>query len=233
MKVTSTIPKYANVKFVSIYNEQQQRSIDVAIFGSEKASNGVIVFSHGYNYNREGTFLHYRYLTNYLAQNGYLVLAIQQEQPFDPLLPKNGLARMVRLPNWKRGAASIDLVLKKGKTLFPEANWRKQILIGHSNGGDQSLFFLSQHPTSIYAVITLDHRRMPIPIHSKAKVLTLRSSDEKPDVGVIPSLIVREQNQIKLIQLSNIKHGEMMDFAPLSKLNTIRLHCKNFLDTLK
>jgi len=47
-----------------------------------------------------------------------------------------------------RGAFNIMFAIDEVKKLFPNADYRHLTLIGHSNGGDISMFFAKQHRTS-------------------------------------------------------------------------------------
>ena len=44
--------------------------------------------------------------------------------------------------------------------------------VGHSNGGDISMYFAQQHPEMVSQVITLDNLRVPFVLNEKAKILS-------------------------------------------------------------
>ena len=61
-------------------------------------------------------------------------------------------------------------------------------MVGHSMGGDISMYFAKQHPDEIKKVVTLDNLRVPFLTDGKFKILSFRSKDTqfKPDPGVVP-----------------------------------------------
>jgi pimeloyl-ACP methyl ester carboxylesterase len=74
------------------------------------------------------------------------------------------------------------------KKHYPNADYRHLTLIGHSNGGDMSMFFAKQHPELVKKVVTLDNLRVPFVTDGKFKILSFRSEDPmfKADPGVVP-----------------------------------------------
>ncbi|MBK9513890.1 MAG: alpha/beta hydrolase [Flavobacteriales bacterium] len=152
------------------------RSIPVAIHQPVGTTVGapIVVFSHGYGENQSGSYLAYGYLLEALAEAGWFVLSIQHELPTDPPLDFNGPARVVRMPNWERGATNIRFALQELQRVHPELDHGRISLLGHSNGGDMSVLFGHQHPDLIQKVITLDHRRMPILRANKPRSYTLQ-----------------------------------------------------------
>ena len=71
------------------------------------------------------------------------------------------------------------------------------------------MLFAAEYPNEIKRVISLDNRRMPIPITSEPKILSIRSSDQKADEGVIPTDQELIENDIKIVQLKNTLHNDM------------------------
>ena len=59
--------------------------------------------------------------------------------------------------------------------------------MGHTNGGDISLWLGNEGKAYISGIITLDHRRVPLPRDSALKVLSIRASDFPADKGVLPT----------------------------------------------
>src|SRR3981081_3192104 len=100
----------------------------------------------------------YSFLANVLAARGYLVASIQQDLPTDPpLMTKVGLPYVGRRAAYERGEANILFVLGQLKKLQPNANYDHLTLVGHSNGGDISMFCAKRHPELVSKVITLDN----------------------------------------------------------------------------
>ena len=124
--------------------------------------------------------------------------------------------KTTRMPNWKNGAENIGFVLNKIKTEFPTLNFDKLALIGHSNGGDQSVLFAHQHPDLIHKLISMDNQRMDLPRISKPKIYTLRSKDYPADKGVLPN----EEEQKKwgmIVEFTPINHSSMDNDATEEK----------------
>ena len=83
--------------------------------------------------------------------------------------------------------------------------------MGHSNGGDMVILFATEHPELVDKVISLDNRRMPFPRVKSPEIMSLRSSDQPADEGVLPSMVEQQKLGIKVINLKNTKHGEIDD----------------------
>ncbi|MGY0035925.1 hypothetical protein [Pedobacter sp. NJ-S-72] len=74
-----------------------------------------------------------------------------------------------------------------------------------------AILFATEHPELVDKVISLDNRRMPFPRVKSPKIMSLRSSDQPADEGVLPSIEEQQKSGIKVINLKNTKHGEMDD----------------------
>ncbi len=194
----------------TLYDDARSRQIPVAIYSPNTGPvRGIILFSHGYDRNKGGSYRAYSYLTRMLAQHGYYVASIQHELPGDEPLAMNGNLYRERMPNWQRGVDNILLVRDTLRRLQPGLPWHNTILIGHSNGGDTSLLAVSQHPDLAGTVISLDHLRHPIPRTSAPSIHSLRASNTEADPGVIPTEEERRRHGIGIIQLENMRHGDM------------------------
>src|SRR3984885_4608255 len=120
----------------------------------------------------------YSFLANVLAARGYLVASIQQDNPGDPpLVTKVGMPYVGREPVYERGEANILFVRAHLQKLQPNADYDRLTMVGHSNGGDISMFFAAQHPELISKVITLDNLRVLFVLSDKMKILSFRSKD--------------------------------------------------------
>jgi dienelactone hydrolase len=118
----------------------------------------------------------YSFLANVLAARGYLVASIQQDLPTDPpLVTKLGMPYVGREPVYERGEANILFVRQQFKQVQPNADYDHLTMVGHSNGGDISMFFARQHPGLVSKVITLDNLRVPFVLSDKMKILSFRS----------------------------------------------------------
>lgn len=158
----------------------------------------------------------YSFLANALAARGYLVASIQQDLPTDPpLMTRIGLPYVGRQAVYERGEANILFVLGQLKRLQPNADYTHLTLVGHSNGGDISMYCAKQHPELVSRVITLDNLRVPFVLGDKLKILSFRSKDPnfKTDPGVLPT---PEQAKAKGIDIVSTKfqHTDMSDRGP-------------------
>lgn len=108
--------------------------------------------------------------------------------PTDELLPLTGIPQIVRRSNWERGVENILFVITKLKITNPELDFKRLILVGHSNGGDMTVLFAHTYPNLVGKIISLDNRRVELPRTSHPKVYSLRSSDQPADEGVLLTL---------------------------------------------
>src|SRR5665213_2913400 len=115
----------------------------------------------------------YSFLANAFAARGYLVASIQQDLPTDPpLMTKVGLPYVGRVGVYERSEANILFVVGQLKKRQPNADYDHLTLVGHSNGGDVSMYFAKQHPDLVSKVITLDNLRVPFVLSDKLKILS-------------------------------------------------------------
>ena len=56
-------------------------------------------------------------------------------------------------------------------------------MVGHSMGGDISMYFAKQYPDEIKKVVTLDNLRVPFLTEGKFKILSFRSKDNAVQAG--------------------------------------------------
>jgi hypothetical protein len=174
----------------------------------------------------------YSFIANALAARGYLVASIQHDLPTDvPLVTKVGSLYVGRLDVYERGEANILYVIKELKKRIPNADYTQLTLVGHSNGGDISMFFAQQHPELAKTVITLDNLRVPFVINGHTKILSFRSKDPefKTDPGVLPTLKDPKDAGIDIIQ-TNAQHTDMSDRGPESVKDSIQQSLDHFLD---
>ena len=215
-----------------LFDKARQREIPVAIYrlkNKKDHNRKIIIFSHGYAHNRGGANLDYSYLTNYLAEKGYFVISIQHELSTDSLLPLTGNPQVLRRPFWERGADNILFVINELKTTHPDMDFRHITLIGHSNGGDMTSLFPQKYPGIADKIITLDNRRMALPVTNYPKVYSLRSSDQVADEGVLPTIEDQKKFSIKIIKLPNTIHNDMSDNATNIQRDEIRQYIMSFL----
>ena len=173
----------------------------------------------------------YSFLANVLAARGYLVASIQQDNPGDPpLVTKVGMPYVGREPVYERGEANILFVRAQLQKLQPNADYDHLTMVGHSNGGDISMFFAAQHPELISKVITLDNLRVPFVLSDKMKILSFRSKDPnfKTDPGVLPTPQQAKTDGIDIVN-TQFQHTWMSDRGPEAVKETIQATLDHFL----
>jgi hypothetical protein len=173
----------------------------------------------------------YSFLANVFAARGYLVASIQQDIPTDPpLMTKVGLPFVGRQGVYERGEANILFVVGQLKAQQPNADYNHLTLVGHSNGGDISMYFAKQHPELVSKVITLDNLRVPLALGDKLKILSFRSKDPnfKTDPGVLPTPQEARQDGIDIVK-TNAQHTDMSDRGPDSVKEKIQATLDHFL----
>ena len=173
----------------------------------------------------------YSFLANVLAARGYLVASVQQDLPTDPpLVTKVGLPYVGRREVYERGEANILFVREQLKALQPNADYDHLTLVGHSNGGDISMFCAKRHPELVSKVITLDNLRVPFVLSDKLKILSFRSKDPnfKTDPGVLPSPEQARADGIDIVK-TNAQHTDLSDRGPDSVKERIQATLDHFL----
>jgi len=115
-------------------------------------------------------------------------------------------------------------------TIQPNAAYDHITLVGHSNGGDISMFFAQQHPELVKEVVTLDNLRVPFVTDGRLKILSFRSKDAKfkTDLGVIPSDGLARKAGIEIVK-TGAQHADMSDRGPDSVKESIETALDNFL----
>jgi pimeloyl-ACP methyl ester carboxylesterase len=103
--------------------------------------------------------------------------------------------------------------------------------VGHSTGGDISMYFAKMYPDQIKEVVTLDNLRVPFMTDGKFKILSFRSKDPvfKPDPGVVPDSEVCEKSGITMIQ-TGYQHTDMSDRGSDDVKSTIQGMLDKFLE---
>jgi pimeloyl-ACP methyl ester carboxylesterase len=165
------------------------------------------------------------------AARGYLVISPQHDLPTDPpMVTKAGEIYVGRLPQIQRGVANIHFAIDEMKKVQPNADYAKVTMVGHSMGGDISMYFAKQYPDEIKKVVTLDNLRVPFLTDGKFKILSFRSKDTqfKPDPGVVPDAELCEKSGITVVN-TNFQHNDMRDTGPDLAKNSIQSMLDKFL----
>src|SRR5271154_4104163 len=221
---------------LDLYDAARQRpvSVDLAVRQDYemKADNGfwklpVAIVSNGNTVKNT----EYSFLANALAARGYLVASIQQDLPSDPpLMTKVGLPYVGRRGIYMRCEANIMFVLGELQERQPNADYDHLTLVGHSNGGDVSMYVAKQHPELVSKVITLDNLRVPFVLGDGMKILSFRSKDPnfKTDPGVLPTPKRAKADGIDIINTGAL-HTELSDRGPDSVKAKIQATLDKFL----
>ena len=158
----------------------------------------------------------YSFLANIFAARGYLSISPQHDLPTDPpMVTKVGELYVGRLPQIQRGVANIHFAVDEMRKVQPNADYDHLTMVGHSMGGDISMYFAKQYPEQIKKVVTLDNLRVPFTTEGKFKILSFRSKDPvfKPDPGVVPDDDVCEESNITVVK-TDLQHNDMRDTGP-------------------
>jgi len=175
----------------------------------------------------------YSFLANAFAARGYLVIAPQHDLPTDPpMVTKVGELYVGRLPQIQRGVANIKFAVEQMRKIQPYADYDKLTMVGHSMGGDISMYFAKQYPDEIKKVVTLDNLRVPFLTDGKFKILSFRSKDTqfKPDPGVVPDEEQCEKAGITVVD-TGYQHNDMRDTGPDAAKTSIQTMLNKFLDS--
>jgi len=209
-------------------------AVDVAIRRDKEmqANAGMIklpvaILNHGNTVK----FTEYSFLANVFAARGYMAISIQHDLPTDaPMVTKVGELYVGRLPQYQRGIANIRFAVDEMKKVQPNADYDRLTMVGHSNGGDISMYFAKMYPDQIKKIVTLDNLRVPFMTDGKFKILSFRSKDPvfKPDPGVIPDDEECEKAGITVVN-TGFRHNDMRDTGPDAAKASIQSMLDKFL----
>jgi hypothetical protein len=188
----------------------------------------VAVLNHGNTVK----FTEYSFLANLFAARGYMAVSIQHDLDTDaPLVTKVGELYVGRLPVYERGVANIMFAVDELKKIQPNSDYDHLTMVGHSNGGDISMYFAKMYPDQVKKVVTLDNLRVPFMTEGKFKILSFRSQDAvfKPDPGVVPDDDTCEKAGITVVN-TGYQHTDMSDRGPDGVKLKIQALLDKFLD---
>jgi hypothetical protein len=222
---------------LTFYDKERGRPIDVAIAvrrDKEMTANAgmnvlpVAIVNHGNTVR----FTEYSFLANVLAARGYMAVSIQHDLASDaPLVTKVGELYVGRLPVYERGVQNIHFAVEQMRKIQPNADYHHLTLVGHSNGGDISMYFAKQYPEEVKKVVTLDNLRVPFLTEGKFKILSFRSKDPvfKADPGVVPDDDICEKSGITVVN-TGFQHTDMSDRGPDNVKTSIQGVLDKFLE---
>jgi hypothetical protein len=219
---------------LNLFDASRQRaiSIDLAVRrDNEMSANSgyrtlpVAIISHGNTVKNT----EYSFLANAFAARGYLVACIQHDLPSDaPLMTREGSLYVGRLQVYERAEQNILFAVSQLKEIQPHADYDHLTMVGHSNGGDISVYFAHEHPDMVTRIVTLDNLRVPLISTGFAKVLSFRSKDQhfKADPGVVPN---KTNDDMDIVD-TGAQHTDMSDRGPESLKEMIQTDLDRFLD---
>ncbi|MCE0761124.1 hypothetical protein LWH94_18265 [Marinobacter sp. G11] len=216
-----------------IQDKSRNRSIPVEISYPSNISNctvekkcPVAFLSAGYGV----AHTKYIFLTEQLAELGYMVVAIRHELPEDPALSVEGNLFESRSENWIRGARTLNFLKDELESRYPNYAFNELLLVGHSNGGDISAWLGNEENLYVKSIITLDHRRVPLPRKKEISILSIRGSDFPADKGVLPTVQEDADYDICVIKIPESKHNDMSDDGPDWLKGKIAELVKNYIN---
>jgi hypothetical protein len=208
--------KHESFTFYDQTRDNRPVAVDIAVrWDKEMQANAgmialpVAILNHGNTVKNT----EYSFLANILAARGYEVISIQHDLPTDPpMVTKPGELYVGRLSQIQRGVANIKFAVEEMKKVQPSADYDHLTVVGHSMGGDITMYFAKQYPDEVKKVVTLDNLRVPFITSGKFKILSFRSKDPqfKADPGVVPSDDVCEQAGITVVKTA-FQHNDMRD----------------------
>jgi hypothetical protein len=207
---------------VTVRRDKELRAIAGAI------TFPVAIISHGNTVR----FTEYSFLANMFAWRGYLAVSIQHDVDKDgPLVTKAGEPYVGRMPVYERGVANILFAINRLKEIQASADYDRLTLIGHSNGGDISLYFARVHPEMVKKVVTLDSLRVPLMTSGKFRILAFRANDPdfKADPDVVPDPYTCRKIGITVVQ-TGYRHTDLSDRGPDKAKTMVLAMLDKFLD---
>jgi hypothetical protein len=226
---------HTTLTFFDLLRSDRPVAVDVAVrrdrewqATAEMITLPVAILNHGNTVK----FTEYSFLANILAARGYMVVSIQHDLDSDePMVTKVGEEYVGRRMQYNRGIANIMFAIDELKKYQPNADWKHLTMIGHSNGGDISMYFAKRYPEMIKKVVTLDNLRVPFATDGKFKILSFRSQDPvfKADPGVVPDDEICAKAGISVVR-TGYQHTDMSDRGPDEVKQRIGSILDKFLD---
>jgi len=211
--------RHETLTFYDASRDNRPVQVDVAVRHDKEmqANAGMAVLPVAIlNHGNTVKFTEYSFMANVFAMRGYMVVSIQHDLPTDaPMVTKVGELYVGRQPQYLRGIANIKFAVEEMQKVQPNATYDHLTMVGHSNGGDISMYFAKLYPDQIRKIVTLDNLRVPFLTDGRFKILSFRSKDPqfKTDPGVIPPEEVREKSGIQVVE-TGFRHNDMRDNGP-------------------
>jgi hypothetical protein len=233
-----TVSKWAirheTITFIDSTRDNRPVAVDMAVRRDKEmqANAGMLklpvaILNHGNTVK----FTEYSFVANVFAARGYEVISIQHDLPTDPpMVTKVGEPYVGRLAQIERGVANIKFAVEKMHDVQPNADYDHLTMVGHSMGGDITMYFAKQYPDEIKKVVTMDNLRVPFITSGKFKILSFRSTDPqfKSDPGVVPSSDICEKLGITVVT-TKFQHNDMRDTGSETAKSSIQDMLDRFL----
>jgi pimeloyl-ACP methyl ester carboxylesterase len=226
--------RHETITFLDPSRDNRPVAVDIAVRRDKEmqANAGMIklpvaVLNHGNTVK----FTEYSFVANVFAARGYEVISIQHDLPTDPpMVTKVGEPYVGRLAQIQRGVANIRFAVAQMRDVQPNADYDHLTVVGHSMGGDITMYFAKQYPEEIKKVVTLDNLRVPFITSGKFKILSFRSNDPqfKADPGVVPSSDICEKAGITVVT-TQFQHNDMRDTGSENAKSSIQAMLDKFL----
>ncbi|MEA2863236.1 MAG: hypothetical protein QOC84_1192 [Bradyrhizobium sp.] len=211
--------RHETLTFYDATRDNRPVEVDIAVRRDKElqANAGMVTLPVAIlNHGNTVKFTEYSFLANVFAARGYITVSIQHDLPTDaPMVTKVGELYVGRQPQYLRGIANIKFAVEQMRKVQPNADYDRLTMVGHSNGGDISMYFAKMYPDQIKKIVTLDNLRVPFTTDGRFKILSFRSKDPafKTDPGVIPAEEVREKAGITVVN-TDFRHNDMRDTGP-------------------
>jgi pimeloyl-ACP methyl ester carboxylesterase len=226
--------RHETITFLDPSRDNRPVAVDIAVRRDKEmqANAGMIklpvaVLNHGNTVK----FTEYSFVANVFAARGYEVVSIQHDLPTDPpMVTKVGEPYVGRLAQIQRGVANIRFAVAQMRDVQPNADYDHLTVVGHSMGGDITMYFAKQYPDEIKKVVTMDNLRVPFITSGKFKILSFRSTDPqfKADPGVVPSSDICEKAGITVVT-TGFQHNDMRDTGSENAKSSIQAMLDKFL----
>src|SRR6266536_4746845 len=148
--------RHETLKFNDPVRGNRPVAVDIAVrWDKEMQANAGMITLPVAILNHGNTVKHteYLFLANVFAARGYLAVSPQHDLPTDPpMVTKVGELYVGRLPQIQRGVANIHFAIAEMKKIEPNADYTKVTMVGHSMGGDISMYFAKEYPDEIKKV---------------------------------------------------------------------------------
>ena len=222
----------STVSSLVLVDSARERSIPVELYFPEERADctaarrcSVAIISPGYRIGHTD----YSFIADALTELGYLAVSVQHELASDPPLATGGNLFSARTPDWQRGAENLRYVRESLRVRHPHFDWDHVTLIGHSNGGDISAWLARESPDFAEALITLDHRRVPLPRAAVPRVLSIRAGDFPADEGVLPTPDEQSAHDACIERMQAARHNDMHDGGPVGLKQSMARSISRFL----